>query len=190
MLQLRLPTDADWADFVLADFDNFLRDHAGCERKASATAMSLVGHYPDRTELVEAMLEVALEELDHFRRVYEILKSRGGALAPDVKDPYVAELRTQLSRGTNRFFLDRLLISGIIEARSAERLGLIARALGDGPMREFYQELTRCEAKHHAVFVRLAECYYPSDVVRPRLAELLDFEASVLARLPRRVAVH
>lgn len=190
MLSLRSTTGPEWTNLVLGDFDTFLRDHASCERKASATAMSLVGHYPDRTELVEAMLELAFEELEHFRRVWELLKARGVGLVPDVKDPYVARLRSQLGRGKDTYFLDRLLISSIIEARSAERLGLVAAALPPGALKEFYQELTRCEARHHALFVRMGQLYYPPELVAERLGELLDFEARMLAELPLRVAVH
>ena len=190
MLRLRNETGPGWVDFVLCDFVAFLRDHAGCERKAAATAMSLVGHYPDRLELVDAMTELAFEELDHFRRVYAILRARGEHLVPDVKDPYVAELRTQLGRGKDTFFLDRLLISAIIEARSCERLALVARALEDGELREFYKELAQCEAKHHVIFTDLAKLYYPPQQVVDRLDELLDFEGEMIERLPRRIAVH
>jgi tRNA-(ms[2]io[6]A)-hydroxylase len=190
MLELRHATDRVWVDLVLGDFDAFLRDHAGCERKASATAMSFVGHYPDRGELVEAMLELALEELDHFRRVYDLIKVRGVRLVPDVKDPYVAGLRSQLGRGKSTYFLDRLLISALIEARSCERLGLVAAALPEGAVKDFYRELTGCEARHHALFVDMARLYYPPPQVQARLDELLDCEGELMRRLPLRPAVH
>lgn len=190
MLRLRSETGPEWVRLVLGDFDGFLRDHASCERKASATAMSLVGHYPDRVELVEAMLDLAVEELGHFRGVYAILRDRGVGLVPDIKDPYVAELRSQLGRGKDTYFLDRLLVSAIIEARSCERLGIVARTLSPGSLADFYADLTRAEARHHAVFVNLAKLYYDPSKVEARLAELLDFEGNMVVRLPLRVAVH
>ncbi|MAE77793.1 MAG: tRNA-(ms[2]io[6]A)-hydroxylase [Planctomycetes bacterium] len=190
MFHLRSRTGPEWTEVVLGDFDAFLRDHASCERKALATAMSLVGHYPDKVELVDAMLEVALEELDHFRCVWEIMRERGCKLASDVKDPYVAGLRTQLRRGKDTYFLDRLLTSAIIEARSCERLGLVAEALQPGKLKDFYRELTQCEARHHALFVGLGERYHARELVSQRLDGLLDFEAEMLAALPVRVAVH
>ncbi|NRA08961.1 MAG: tRNA-(ms[2]io[6]A)-hydroxylase, partial [Myxococcales bacterium] len=63
--KLRTPSSQQWRDAALADFDAFLIDHAACERKASATAMSLVSHYPDRQILVREMTKLAREELEH-----------------------------------------------------------------------------------------------------------------------------
>ncbi|MCA9583149.1 MAG: hypothetical protein KC416_15225 [Myxococcales bacterium] len=73
MLDLRARTDSRWTEVVLADLDKFLLDHASCERKASATALSLVCHYPDRPELVRAMIDLAREEPEHFTQTYEHL---------------------------------------------------------------------------------------------------------------------
>lgn len=61
----------------MADFDAFLQDHADCERKASGFAMSMVAKYPDRTAIIPGLIETALEEMEHFKLVYEIMASRG-----------------------------------------------------------------------------------------------------------------
>ena len=190
MLELRTRTGQDWLVRVRACFDGFLQDHAACERKAQATAMSLISSYPDRIELVEAMTELAFEELDHFRRVYQFLRARGAQLAADNKSAYVAGLRAGLRSGSQHRLIDRLLLAGIIEARSCERLGLVARDLEPGPMQEFYRGLAICEAKHHAIFVRLAEQYEEPKLVQARLHELLELEAQALQAAPRSAAVH
>lgn len=190
MLKLRVDTEEAWLARVHADFTAFLQDHAACERKAQATAMSFVANYPQRVDLVDAMTQLAAEELDHFRRVFAILRERGEVLAADKKSPYVAGLRTALRQDSRARFVDRLLIAGIIEARSCERLGLVARTLEEESLRVFYRELAICEAGHHAAFVLLAKRYEDEDLVDERLEQLLEHEARVLARVEPSACVH
>ena len=70
----------EWIDAVLADFPSFLQDHADCERKASAMAMSLIAKYPDRDFIIPDMIETALEELEHFQQVYEVMRQKRCAI--------------------------------------------------------------------------------------------------------------
>src|SRR6266496_1418794 len=122
-MRLRAPTSPAWIEAVLMDFDSFLRDHANCERKASGSAMNMVSHYPDRAELVAAMIDLAREELMHFSQVYGHMSSRGLTLGADRKDPYMRRLSEQYRKGSGEYFLDRLLVAGILEARGCERFG-------------------------------------------------------------------
>ena len=190
MLRLRTKTPSEWIDVVLGDFDAFLVDHAACERKASATALKLVSHYSDRTMLVRELIPFAQEELEHYAQVMEIVLDRGLATRPDEKDPYVGALMKLIKRGPEQYFLDRLLILGIVEARGCERFGMVAEALEPGPLKDFYTDITRSEARHHGLFVRLAREYFPAEVVQQRLDELLDAEAKIVEDLPFRPAVH
>ncbi len=190
MLRLRAETHPFWIDVVLRDFDAFLVDHAACERKASATALKLVSHYSDRTILVRELIQFAQEELDHYARVMEVILDRGIATRPDEKDPYVGSLMQLIQRGPDRYFLDRLLVLGVVEARGCERFGLVAEALDPGPLKDFYADITRSEARHHGLFVRLAREYFPAKRVEDRLDELLDSEARIVTSLPLRAAVH
>jgi tRNA-(ms[2]io[6]A)-hydroxylase len=128
---LLVATHPDWVHTVLADFDAFLQDHANCERKASALAMSMVIKHPDRTRIVPALIALAQEELEHFRQVYELMVARGLPLVKDTQDPYVNQLAACMRHGREPRFLDRLLISSLIECRGAERFRLIAEALED-----------------------------------------------------------
>ena len=175
---------------MLGDFDAFLVDHAACERKASATALKLVSHYSDRTALVRELIPFAQEELDHYAQVMAIILDRGLATRPDQKDPYVGALMGLIERGPEQYFLDRLLVLGIVEARGCERFGIVAEALESGPLKTFYTDITRSEARHHGLFVRLAREYFSGDRVSTRLDELLDAEAGIVERLPLRAAVH
>jgi tRNA-(ms[2]io[6]A)-hydroxylase len=88
------------------------------------------------------------------------------------------------------FLLDRLLVFGVVEARACERFGLLAEALPDPDLRAFYADLTRAEARHHALFVRLAQDVMSRARVAARLAEILDAEAAIVAALPIRPALH
>lgn len=187
---LRYATAAEWCDAVLADFDSFLQDHAAAEKKASGMAVSMLSHYPDRIELVGAMTDLAVEELTHFREVVKWLHKRGQVTAPDQKDPYVISLRDHLRSGRDEFLLDRLLVAGIIEARGAERFGLIADALEAGALKQFYRSITRSEERHHELFFDLARLYLPAATVDTRLDALLDIEADIVSQLPLRAALH
>jgi tRNA-(ms[2]io[6]A)-hydroxylase len=189
-IKLAYATPIEWSNAVLADFDAFLLDHAAAEKKASGMAVSMLSHYPNRIELVTAMAELAVEELTHYREVVKIIHQRGQVTAKDEKDPYVVEFRNALRKGSDEYFLDRLLIGGIIEARGAERFGLIAEALEPGKLKNFYQSITRSEGRHTDLMVDLAEIYFDQDTVYQRLDELIAIEADIVAKLPHRAALH
>ena len=189
-MRLEIPTSPAWTEAVLRDFDSFLQDHASCERKASGSAMNMVSHYPDRKELVAVMIDLAREELEHFQQVYMHMASRGLTLGADRKDPYIRQLSLEYRKGSDAYFLDRLLVAGILEARGCERFGLIASALPPGPLKDFYREIARSEARHPGLVMRLALLYFDPAPVEARLEELLAAEARIVAALPPRAALH
>src|SRR5258708_20174314 len=120
-MMLKAATPGEWLQRVLNEFDSFLVDHAGCERKASATALTFVSHYPDRPELVSAMIQLAREELDHFHRVYQELAARGLQLGADTKDLYVSGMRDQIRRGPALYLMYTLLVPGIVQTAPGAR---------------------------------------------------------------------
>jgi tRNA-(ms[2]io[6]A)-hydroxylase len=187
---LRRATTTAWTEAVLADFDSFLLDHATAEKKASGMAISMLSHYPDRTELVTAMADLAIEELTHYREVLKWIHQRGLTTASDQKDPYVVAFRQSIRQGREAYFLDRLLTASIIEARGAERFALVAAALESGPLKKFYQSIARSEDRHYELFLELARKYLPCDMIEQRWDELLDIEATIVADLPIRAALH
>ena len=190
MIKLKFNTPPTWAEGITGAMDVFLPDHAAAEKKASSMAMTMVAHYPDKPELVTAMIDLALEELSHFRSVVKIMHERGLTLLPDEKDPYVNALRRNCRQGDALYLMDRLLIAGIVEARGAERFGLIAEALPEGDLKSFYDAITRSEKGHEELFMQLAERYFDSTEVHTRLDELLDAEALIVSELPIRLALH
>lgn len=190
VIQLKLASPPAWVTTVIDAMDAFLPDHAAAEKKASSMAMTMVSHYPDRPELVSAMIDLALEELSHFRAVVRIMHERGLSLLPDEKDPYVNAMRKQLREGKDLYLMDRLLVAGIIEARGAERFGLVAEALPEGDLKRFYQSITRSELSHQGLFLQLAKRFFPDDAVHARLDSLLNAEADIVRKLVIRPALH
>jgi tRNA-(ms[2]io[6]A)-hydroxylase len=183
-------TPAAWTETVLADFDRFLQDHAAAEKKASGMAISMLSHYPDKVELVAAMADLAIEELTHYREVVKWLHLRGQLTTADEKDPYVIEFRKSIRGGTEAYMLDRLLTASIIEARGAERFGLVADALEPGGLKKFYQSIARSEERHFELFLELAGLYIEPELIQQRWQELLEIEAGIVAGLPLRPALH
>ncbi|MFT5914100.1 MAG: tRNA-(ms[2]io[6]A)-hydroxylase [Bacteroidia bacterium] len=181
-----------WVDTVLADFDSFLQDHADCERKASAMAMNMVARYSDRLEIIPELIETALEELEHFRDVYEIMQKRGVEL-PKVmeKDPYITQLMQEAKGGdANSRFLTHLLLGSVIECRGCERFRLVSEQLEDEELSRFYKILWAVEAKHGNIYVEMALNYFDKDLVYGKLDELMQKEAKIVANLPLRAALH
>ena len=191
-LELAASTRSEWVPTVLADFPDFLQDHADCERKASAMAMSFVAKYPDRIEIIPELIETALEELGHFQQVYAHMSKHGIRLAKEMsEDPYIKALLELCRSDPLNRFLDRLLLASIIECRGAERFRLVWAALAhDAALQEFYHQLWVSEAKHGNIFVKMALHYFEKDRVYSRLQELNEAEGKIIQSLELRAALH
>lgn len=190
-LDLKTESPKAWVDAVMTNFNAFLQDHADCERKASAMAMSFVARYPDRQEIIPELIETGIEELQHFQQVYELLKARGEMLTHEIQeDPYIKKLLTLCRTGRDERFMDRLLLASIIECRGAERFKLVYEALEPGDLKKFYHNLWASEAKHGNIFVKMALEYFQETVVYKRLEELNDEEGKIVLTLPIRAALH
>lgn len=185
------PRDPEWLAHVLTDTVGLLRDHAHCERKAAGSAMALVARCPDHPALVQAMAELAVEELGHFQEVHERLIARGGELGPDPGDPYAKALVGLVGGGPQQRLVDRLLVSALIEARSCERLRLLGKHHPEPELAEMFHRFAGSEANHANLFVRLArELGADPAAVDARLAELASFEARLIDEGPVRIAMH
>jgi tRNA-(ms[2]io[6]A)-hydroxylase len=195
MLCLTVESDAEWATAAMTQLDGLLVDHAHCERKAAANALSLRSRFPAGSAVSRALEGIAEEEEDHFRRVGRLLEARGLTLGPPSVDTYAADLRRASTRlpALRSPLIDRLLVGALIEARSCERFKLLTEALdacrpkGHGLLRDFYGELLASEARHYRTFVDLAcEVARPDHdepVILGRLAELARLEAQIVAAL-------
>ncbi|TAF57147.1 MAG: tRNA-(ms[2]io[6]A)-hydroxylase [Oscillatoriales cyanobacterium] len=184
------PTSIAWIDQALANLDTVLLDHSHCERKAAGVALSLMSRYPSNEKLVRELTAIAREELEHFEQVNRILQQRGVDLAPLPAPPYGGGLKALVRRNEPDRMLDLLLVSGLIEARSHERLGLLADHLPDRELAKFYRSLMASEARHYGAYWVLATTYFEREVVDARLAELAIAESELLATLHPEPRIH
>jgi tRNA-(ms[2]io[6]A)-hydroxylase len=190
-LDLEYTTPPEWADQVMKDFDSFLQDHADCERKASSMAMSFVAKCPDKVEIIPELIETALEELEHFQAVYQLMEERGVQLPERMpKDTYIDNLIKLCRSSVEERLMDRLLLASIIECRGAERFKLIADAASEESVKKFYKRLWTSEAKHGHIFVKFALNYWPEEEVYKRLDYLNKEEGKICAATPWRAALH
>ena len=188
-LLLRTATAPDWLPRALSALDEVLVDHAHCEKKAAANALSLLQAYPEVPGLPAHMARLAREEAAHLAQVLHWLEVRGLALGRDRGDPYAQGLQALVRTSAKERQLDRLLVAALIEARSCERLGLLASGLPEGALAAFYARLAQSEDGHQRLFLRLAERAHGA-AAAARLDGLLDEEAELVRRLPVRAAIH
>jgi tRNA 2-(methylsulfanyl)-N6-isopentenyladenosine37 hydroxylase len=181
MLSLHAPSPDRWLDQVAGRLDLLLIDHAHCEKKAAGVAMNLLFAYVENADLTRAMTEIVQEELDHFHQVRALLDRRGIPFRKLAPSRYGARLHELVRKPEPGRAVDRLLVAGLIEARSCERFGLLRDRLDDRELADFYGSLFECEARHHSTYVRLARQFQPEDAVRQRLAELAAAEAHIIA---------
>jgi len=193
MLCLRQPTDAQWVAHALRHLDAVLVDHAHCEMKAAANALSLIARCPDDIELTHELAELACEEMNHLKRVIAVLASRGIALGKPSVDAYASELRrkaSELPRDRSIHpLVDRLLVGALIEARSCERFCLLVEATAMHPahadLHAFWKELLAAEARHYRTFVDLAvrAAGAGATAVEGRLERLAEAEGGIVRAL-------
>jgi tRNA-(ms[2]io[6]A)-hydroxylase len=181
MLSLKSVSSDRWLGQVASHLDELLIDHAHCEKKAAGTAMNLLFAYVDNVELCRAMTEIVQEELAHFHLVLDILARRGIRFRRLSPSSYGRKLNDLVRKQEPQRAVDRLLVAGLIEARSCERFGLLARELPDRELAEFFGGLFESEARHHSTYVRLAKDFAPEDEVRVRLEQLAAAEAAIIA---------
>jgi tRNA-(ms[2]io[6]A)-hydroxylase len=189
LVELLTETPADWVRLAVERFDEVLVDHAHCEKKAAAQALSLLAAFPDVPGLARAMARLAREEAGHLSQVLRLLEQRGLSLGKDPGDPYAQALQERVRHPRAERLLDRLLVSALIELRSRERLALLATHLPQPDLREVYGRLAAAEAGHGDLFWRLALKASPDEAPRRR-AELAAEEARIVRSLPLRAAIH
>ena len=187
-------TDPRWIEVALADLDAVLSDHLHCERKAAQSALSMVRAYPDRPQLALAVARLAHEETSHVVQVTQLIARRGGAPRYDLGDDYVQALRAHVRKHEPERLIDHLIVFALIEARSAERLGLLGQSLPDPATAELYRALAASEQRHRDIFVELAlssgSAAPGREQVVDRLACLAAREAEIVASLPVRPRIH
>lgn len=182
MLGLKAPTQQRWLDQVQANLHELLIDHAHCERKAAATAMTLIGAYTERRELIGPLSEIVTEELEHFELVLDLLARRGIRFRRIKPSNYATQLHALVRKQEPGRAIDRMLVAGLIEARSCERFLLLRDRLDDAELARFYGDLFESEARHHTTYFQLARQFGPADAVAARADALATHEAEIISR--------
>lgn len=187
---LKQPTSFRWVEQAISNLDTILLDHAQCERKAAGVALNLIFRYPSNAKMVRELTKIAREELEHFEQVNQWLERRNIPMRPLTPPPYGAGLKAQIRPQQSDRFLDSLLVSGLIEARSHERLGLLATYCPEPELAKFYQSLMMSEARHFGTYWLLADTYFERQIVKQRLDELAVVESELLANLHPEPRIH
>lgn len=187
---LQRSTSDAWIDQAITHLNTILLDHSHCERKAAGVALNLICRYPSSAKLVRTLTAIAQEELEHFEQVNQWLDRRSIALAPLAPPPYGAGLKSQVRSQEPDRLLDSLLISGLIEARSHERLGLLADHCPEPELAQFYRGLMASEARHYGAYWTLAITYFDRHIVTDRLETLAAVESELLATLHPEPRIH
>ena len=155
-------------------------DHAHCERKAAATALNLIVAYVENRPLCREMTGIVNEELEHYELVLDLLQRRGIRFRRLKPGGYGRQLKDLVNRDEPARAVDRLLVAGLIEARSCERFRLLRDHVRDAELRDFYGGLFESEARHHRTYVQLASHFGHDEHVRRRLDELAAEEARII----------
>jgi tRNA-(ms[2]io[6]A)-hydroxylase len=187
---LSAPSSRAWLEQALAHPDLLLIDHAHCERKAAGAALQLMFRYPSDGALAAVLSPLAREELEHFELVQCHLEQRRIPLRPLAAPPYGTGLAALVCRQEPQRMLDSLLVAGLIEARSHERMALLAQHSPDAQLRALYGDLLASEARHFGVYWLQCERRWPRAVVVQRLEQLAAAEAELLAKLHPEPRMH
>ncbi len=180
---LNTQTSDKWLKQALANPIEVLIDHANCERKAAGAAVQLMFRYLSEPGLAEVLSPLAREELEHFERVLSLITSRGRYLEPLPAPPYGSLLVKQVRREEPQRMLDSFLVCGLIEARSHERMSLLAIHSKDKDLRNLYSELLHSEARHFGIYWNLAVERFDRIAIINRLKELAAEESLILNKL-------
>ncbi len=185
---LHCETPEEWVQAAAADMNTLLVDHANCERKAAATAMSLLYRHVDKTELLVLMSRLAREELLHFKQVVNLMAERRIPYRRLGPSRYAATLRQHIDHQRQGGLVDTLVIGALVEARSCERFEKLVPHL-DPVLSRFYLGLAKSESRHFQDYISLAR-RYGSDDLESRIDFFLDIECDLVLSSDRTLRFH
>ena len=192
MLGLQFETGTSWAEIAKNDLRQILTDHAYAEQKASANATSLIINYSEETELVQEMALIAIEELEHFKMVHDMMVKRGMTLGRAQKNDYAIYVQGYFPKTKDRdeSLIQRLLVAALIEARSCERFKVFADNMEDEELSKFYLELMVSEANHYVAFLNFARKYQDRKIVDEKWKGLVAYEGEFMKSRGIKAKVH
>jgi len=192
MLGLKFETETSWAEIAKDNLEQILTDHAFAEQKAASNAVSIIINYSEETALVSAMSDIAIEEMEHFKMVHDLMTARGLVLGQAQRNDYAKHLQGFFPKTRDRTdaLIQRLLVAALIEARSCERFKVFADNMEDLELSKFYLELMISEANHYTTFLGFAREYQNRELVDAKWKSLLEFEAEMMKNRGKTAKVH
>lgn len=192
MLGLQFETTTCWVEIAKDNLQQILTDHAFAEQKAAANAISIIINYSEETELVKDMSDIAIEELEHFRMVHQLMVKRGFVLGREQHNDYAKSLQGFFPKTKDRTtaLINRLLVAALIEARSCERFKVFSDNMEDQELSKFYKELMISEANHYTLFLGYARKYMDREIVDEKWKNLLAFEAEMMKNRGNKAKIH
>jgi tRNA-(ms[2]io[6]A)-hydroxylase len=181
MLLFREKIPATWLPKVLSNLPAVLVDHAHLERKAATSALNLE-KYRDLFPRVGELNAIAIEELQHFQLVLNLLNKRGIPFGQPYPSPWIAGLMKSVRNGVRHQVIDHLICCSLIEGRSCEKFQILAQHLRerDGELADFYARLVESEGNHYATYLLMARAIDENETNR-RLSFFLDLDAKLIA---------
>src|SRR6266481_7342052 len=180
MLLWREKIPPDWLPKVLASLPAVLVDHAHLERKAATSALNLE-KFRDLYSSVQVLNTIAIEELQHFQLVLDLLQRRGIPFGQPYPSPWITGLMRSVRNGQRHQAIDHLICCALIEGRSCEKFQILACELKavDAELATFYGSLVESEGNHYATYLLMAKGIDESETNR-RLDYYLDFDAKLI----------
>lgn len=179
-----------WFSKIVGDLPAVLIDHAHLERKAATSALNLE-KYKSTQKYVRTLNAIAIEELQHFELVLDLLKARGVEMRFTPQSPWITGLMRGIRHGVNEQVIDHLIVASLIEGRSCEKFQILRDRLPevDPELAEFYGSLVESEGNHYATFWLMA-CDINNQEAHDRLDFYLDLEAGLMAQPHDLVMLH
>ena len=192
MLRLAGETRKTWIGEAMNNLSDVLLDHAHCEKKAASTAVSFIFRYPEYAHIIRPLSELAREELRHFEQVLTFMERRGVEFVRQIPSEYAKNLMKHCRKDEPERMLDLMICASLIEARSCERMSILATALveTDPKLAQFYRGLLACEARHHQIYIDMLQEIYEKDVIANRLEYLAQKEQDLVDRVGPLVRMH
>lgn len=187
MLHLAAPSRDDWLRQALDNLDEVLVDHAHCEKKAASAALNFIFRYPEHADMLRSLSSLAREELRHFEQMLSVLQARDIPFCRQKPSTYGGRLMKAARTQEPERMMDLMLLASLIEARSCERMKLLAEAFQpNGPrpdpaLARLYSGLLASEARHHHVYVDICNTVFGREQTAARLKALAEHESCVIS---------
>lgn len=180
MLLWREKLPDSWLPKIRENIPAVLIDHAHLERKAATSALNLE-KYVELHDRVQELNAIAIEELQHFDLVLNLLRERGVKFTGPQRSPWIAGMMNAVRKGRRQQVIDHLVVCSLIEGRSCEKFQILAEGVRDldAPLADFYASLVESEGNHYATYLIMARHIDEPETDR-RLDFFLDLDAQLI----------